>query len=69
MNIRLASGKQIPIEMHKVRIVQSIRLPSVDERLKAAEEEERGYRLEETPRQDPRLFYFREIGGKQFAVW
>lgn len=38
MNIRLASGKQIPIEMHKVRIVQGIRLPSVDERLKAAEE-------------------------------
>lgn len=38
MGIRLASGKQIPIEMHKVRILQGIRLPSVDERLKAAEE-------------------------------
>ena len=38
MSIRLASGKQIPIEMHKVRILQSIRLPSVDERLQAAEE-------------------------------
>jgi tryptophanase len=38
MSIRLANGKQIPIEMHKVRIVQNIRLPSVDERLRAIEE-------------------------------
>lgn len=38
MNIRLASGKEIPIEMHKVRIVQKIHLRSVDDRLRALEE-------------------------------
>jgi len=38
MNIRLSSGKEIPIEMHKVRILQKIRLASVVERLKALEE-------------------------------
>ncbi|MCS6902700.1 MAG: tryptophanase [Candidatus Bipolaricaulota bacterium] len=38
MNIRLASGKEIPIEMHKVRIVQKIHLRSVEERLRALEE-------------------------------
>ncbi len=38
MNIRLSSGKEIPIEMHKVRILQKIRLASVTERLKALEE-------------------------------
>ncbi len=38
MNIRLASGKEIPIEMHKVRILQKIRLPSVGDRLRAIEE-------------------------------
>ena len=38
MNIRLSSGKEIPIEMHKVRILQKIRLASATERLKAMEE-------------------------------
>lgn len=38
MNIRLASGKEIPIEMHKVRIVQKIQLRPVEERLRALEE-------------------------------
>lgn len=38
MNIRLASGKELPIEMHKVRILQAIRLPSAIERLRAIEE-------------------------------
>ncbi len=38
MAIKLTSGKEIPIEMHRVRIVQKIRLPSVDERLRAMEE-------------------------------
>jgi tryptophanase len=38
MNIRLSSGKEIPIEMHKVRILQKIRLAPVMERLKALEE-------------------------------
>ena len=38
MSIRLSSGKEIPIEMHKVRILQKIRLASVGERLKAIEE-------------------------------
>jgi tryptophanase len=38
MNIRLASGKEIPVEMHKVRIVQKVNLPPVGERLRALEE-------------------------------
>jgi tyrosine phenol-lyase len=38
MDIRLRSGNQIPVEMHKVRIVQEISLPSVDRRLQAIEE-------------------------------
>nr|BAL56235.1 tryptophanase [uncultured Acetothermia bacterium]BAL57902.1 tryptophanase [uncultured Acetothermia bacterium]BAL59025.1 tryptophanase [Candidatus Acetothermum autotrophicum] len=38
MTIRLASGKEIPIEMHKVRIVQKIHLRPVQERLRALEE-------------------------------
>jgi tyrosine phenol-lyase len=38
MDIRLRSGNQIPVEMHKVRIVQEISLPSVDRRLEAIEE-------------------------------
>ena len=35
MSIRLSTGKEIPIEMHKTRMVQKIRLASVEERLKA----------------------------------
>ncbi len=38
MEIKLSSGKIIPIEMHKVRIVQKTTLPPVRERLRAIEE-------------------------------
>ena len=38
MIIRLSSGREIPVEMHKIKIVQKVNLPSVDERLKAIEE-------------------------------
>ena len=34
-NIKFFSGEQIPLEMHKVRIVQKLNLPSVEKRLKA----------------------------------
>lgn len=33
--IKFFSGEQIPLEMHKVRIVQKLNLPSVDKRLEA----------------------------------
>jgi len=35
LSIRLSSGKEIPIEMHKTRMVQKIRLAPIEERLKA----------------------------------
>src|ERR1039457_5746225 len=38
MSIRLSNGIEIPIEMHKVRIVQKTRLASARERLKAMQE-------------------------------
>ena len=38
MRIRLSSGKEIPIEMHKVRIVQKTTLPPSAQRLEAIEE-------------------------------
>jgi tryptophanase len=38
MSIRLSSGKEIPIEMHKARMVQKISLIPIEERLKAMEE-------------------------------
>ncbi len=38
MEIKLTNGNLIPIEMHKIRIVQKTRLPSVDERVRAIEE-------------------------------
>lgn len=38
MSMKLSTGKEIPIEMHKARMVQKISLASVDERLKAIEE-------------------------------
>lgn len=38
MFVRLSSGKEIPIEMHKVRMVQNISLPPAERRLKAMEE-------------------------------
>ncbi len=38
MSIRLSNGKEIPIEMHKIRIVQKMRLAPAQERLQAIEE-------------------------------
>jgi len=38
MSIKLSSGKEIPIEMHKARMVQKISLPHVEQRLKAIKE-------------------------------
>ncbi|MFX1352081.1 MAG: beta-eliminating lyase-related protein, partial [Promethearchaeota archaeon] len=38
MSIKLSTGKEIPIDMHKARMVQKISLISVEERLKAIEE-------------------------------
>jgi len=38
MSIRLSDGTEIPIEMHKVRIVQKTRLAPIHERLRAMEE-------------------------------
>ncbi|MDH5595509.1 MAG: tryptophanase, partial [Candidatus Bathyarchaeota archaeon] len=38
MSIKLSSGKEIPIETHKARMVQKIWLPPVKQRLKAIEE-------------------------------
>jgi len=38
MSIRLSSGKEIPVEMHKARMVQKIGLVPVEERLKAIRE-------------------------------
>ena len=38
MNIQLSNGKTIPVEMHKVRIVQKTILPPVAQRLRAIEE-------------------------------
>jgi tryptophanase len=36
--IRFASGRQLPLEMHKVRIVQKLNLPPVERRLEAVAE-------------------------------
>jgi tryptophanase len=38
MNIKLSSGKMLPVEMHKIKIIQQTRLPNADERLRAMEE-------------------------------
>jgi tryptophanase len=38
MSVRLSTGVEIPIEMHKTRMIQKIQLVPVDERLKAMEE-------------------------------
>lgn len=38
MFIKLSDGRELPIEMHKVRIVQSTKLPPIDQRLRAIEE-------------------------------
>ena len=37
-NVKFFSGEQIPLEMHKVRIVQKLNLPPVEERLKCIAE-------------------------------
>ncbi len=38
MRLKLSDGRQIPVEMHKVRIVQKTQLPSAQERLRAITE-------------------------------
>jgi tryptophanase len=38
MSIRLSNGSEIPVEMHKIRIVQKVRLAPARERLQAMEE-------------------------------
>lgn len=38
MQIKLSSGKMLPVEMHKVKIVQKTQLPPVQQRLKAIEQ-------------------------------
>ena len=38
MSIRLSDGTEIPIEMHKIRVVQKVRLAPARERLHAMEE-------------------------------
>ncbi len=38
MSVRLSNGSEIPIEMHKIRIVQQTNLPPAADRLKAMEE-------------------------------
>ncbi|HOB73091.1 MAG TPA: tryptophanase [Phycisphaerae bacterium] len=38
MNIKLSNGKVIPIEMHKVRVIQKTTLPPAEQRLKAITE-------------------------------
>jgi len=38
VKIRLSTGREIPIEMHKVRVVQKTQLPPVSQRLRAIEE-------------------------------
>jgi tyrosine phenol-lyase len=38
MSIRLSDGTEIPIEMHKIRVVQKVRLAPARERLQAMEE-------------------------------
>ena len=37
MSIRLSDGTEIPIEMHKIRVVQKVRLAPARERLQAME--------------------------------
>ena len=38
MNVKLSNGRVIPIEMHKVRIVQKVRLATIEERYQAINE-------------------------------
>ena len=38
MIVKLSNGKEIPVEMHKIKIVQKTQLPPVDQRLKAMQE-------------------------------
>ncbi len=43
MIIQLSDGRQLPVEMHKVRIVQKTSLPPAEHRLRAITEA--GYRV------------------------
>ncbi len=38
MYVRLSNGRQIPVEAHKVKIVQRTDLPPVEQRLRAMQE-------------------------------
>jgi tyrosine phenol-lyase len=38
MLVKLSNGKEIPVEMHKIKIVQKVNLPPAEARLKAIEE-------------------------------
>src|SRR5690606_17691921 len=38
VNVRFDSGKQIPMELHKVRVVQKLHLKPIEERVKAINE-------------------------------
>ncbi len=38
MQLKLSSGRSIPVEMHKVRVVQAMRLPPIEHRLRAITE-------------------------------
>ncbi len=58
MSVRLSDGREIPIEMHKVRIIQKANLIPSGQRLAAMEEAGR-----------VRRGYFVEgLGGSQFAL-
>jgi tryptophanase len=37
-NVKFFSGEQLPLEMHKVRIIQKLFLPEIDQRLQAITE-------------------------------
>ena len=37
-NVKFYSGEQIPLEMHKVRIVQKLNLPPIERRVEAMKE-------------------------------
>ncbi len=43
MSVRLSNGKEVPIEMHKIRIVQKTSLPPAKQRHKAIGEAHRRY--------------------------
>jgi hypothetical protein len=53
LSIKLSTGEEIPIEMHKARKVQKIQLVPVDERLRAIEEARYNTFLLKTARAEP----------------